>query len=1061
LRSTPLLIGLCAALTAVEAPADAPCLSVDSTFPGYGTAVLTDGKWIPLDRQITQDYGSPNRLGNAGNSWVSAAEPGAEHWVRLDWPQPVTIGAVELWWTMPEWYPGAFRVEALVGDAWEPLGPDDSWLVPTSQRTLVGSPQRDVCTLRIVQHPWAGGERGLMALQEISVSTREAVAPGLEGARPATAEELRRLSPPKLERNVARLHADQPGADAPLAWTSGGRAEAVAALTDGDLRTPVELPPGCWALGVRWPVQHVIDGATLHGRCAGPTIVPEFHDGRRWRPVTTGLRTQTAGDRLVFAFEPLATDGFRLRGARLGGVTELEVYRYVPAAKDVWPERLTVDNRLERELLGSGREPSYEELCSVALSMTPARALLGLKDALGEIGVAWDGGILSADPIELRFGAASEGLAEFRDTVTRTLIDDWRPGTVVCGRIRDVAIRETAFVSFADPQREHPCLFLRLELSNLSTAALPTSVCARAKAQDAAPLAGQNGSLFRGDRLVLASPHLDAVAEGNALTVPVRLAPGQRATVDFVQPCGGPLAADAAPYLAAEYGRGLAEFRRYWDGLLSPATELDLPERRLKRMHKAILAQLFINADGDIMPYGAAPSVYEGSLFGLEEGFAMMALAYFGFAPDAQRYMSATYLTPEFLRKVPVYRKYADRHQQYRNGLQPYYAVSAFRLSRDEAWIARHLPLLRECADWTLEQRQSTMQFESGLRPLHWGLLPKWSYGGDIAGLQCYPFYANFACWRGLRETAWLLGELGDSAAAARYTQEARDYRDAIDRAVERSYLPTHVPPFLPLQLYAAEPVADDYHQLFAGVLLDLQPFDPHGRQIGYVTDYLEQANLVFCGLPRFRRDVGPGGLDGLYGLGYVLTKLAQGKLDEFLLGFYGFQAFNLERDTFASRETNLIYASDLHARSRYPVPDVSDPVPCSSAVVLHYLRHMLVTEEPDGLGGYTGDLLLLSGAPRAWFRDGETIRFANMPTHFGPLTCEVRSRVAFGAIQARVTTPPRPGWRSLQLRLPHPSRKPLRSVTVNEEDWPAFDGERSTVALRPGSATYRVVASY
>jgi hypothetical protein len=1032
-------------------------VSADSTFAGYRAAVLADGKWIPLDRQITQDYGSPDRLGNAGNSWVSAAEPGAQHWVRLDWPQPVEVNRVELWWALPEWYPQAFRLEALEGEEWEPVG-SPAWLTPTGQHTAVGFVMRPVRALRVVQPGGAGGDRGLMALQEIT-AVRAAEPPGLEGAREATAEELRRVFPRPLERNIARLHVEQPGADRAVAWTAD-RAAPAPALAEGDTQTPAGLPRRCRAVGVQWPIQHVLDGATLHCRGAVPSVTAEFHDGVRWRPVEAGLTTDAAEGRLTLGFEPIATDAFRLRGEGLGGVTEVEVYRYLPAGPNVWPERLVTDNRFERELLASGREPSYEDLCSAALSMAPAHALLGLKDTVREVGVAWDGRLVGANPVELRFGTAAEGLAEYRDTVTRTLIDGWRPGTVVCGRVRDLAVRETAFVSFAGPARRSPCLFLRVELHNLGSAPLDATVQARVQG-GGAPLTGRGREVLAGEALILAGLHSRSVAEGGTIITPLELRPGERAVLDFVQPYEGGDAAQSALYAAARYERGLGEFRRYWDELLAPAARLELPEERLNRMVRAILTQLFINADGDIMPYGAVPSGYEGNLYGLEEGFAMLALTYFGFAPDAQRYMDATYLTPEFLRKVEAYREYADRHQQYRNGLQPYYAVSTFRFSRDEAWIRRHRQLFTDCAEWTIEQRRATMDLENGVEPLHFGLLPKWSYGGDIADLQCYPFYANFACWRGLLETAWLMSELGDSATAERYAAEAAEYRRAIDRAVEGSYQPHHEPPFLPLQLYATEPVADDYHQLFAGALLDLQPFDPHGRQIGYTTDYLEQANLLFCGLPRFRRDAGSGGLDALYGLGYVLTKLAQGKLDEFLLAFYGYQAFNLERETFASRETNLIYASDLHVRSRYPVPDASDPIPCSSAVALHFLRHMLVTEEMDGAGGYTGDVLLLAGAPRAWFADGKRVRFARMPTHFGPLTCEVRSRCTDGVIEATVTAPERAGWRSLALRLPHPEGKRLRSVTVNGRAAASFDALAGDVALPPGVAEYRVVATY
>ena len=155
--------------------------------------------------------------------------------------------------------------------------------------------------------------------------------------------------------------------------------------------------------------------------------------------------------------------------------------------------------------------------------------------------------------------------------------------------------------------------------------------------------------------------------------------------------------------------------------------------------------------------------------------------------------MDGTYLTPQFLVKVPAYKKYEDRHQQYRNGLQPHYAVSAYRLSRDRSWIERHLPLLRTCAEWTIAERRKTMVLENGQRPLHYGLLPKWSYGGDISELQCYALYANFACWKGLVDTAWLLQELGDTADRRAVSRRRRRLL-AVDRTGRGGQLPARSP---------------------------------------------------------------------------------------------------------------------------------------------------------------------------------------------------------------------------------------------------------------------------
>src|SRR5512133_2921377 len=71
-------------------------VTTDSSFPGYGPAVLTDGRWYAKGEENPSDYTS-TRLGNGGNAWAASETPG-EHWICLEWPQPVTLDEVEIWW---------------------------------------------------------------------------------------------------------------------------------------------------------------------------------------------------------------------------------------------------------------------------------------------------------------------------------------------------------------------------------------------------------------------------------------------------------------------------------------------------------------------------------------------------------------------------------------------------------------------------------------------------------------------------------------------------------------------------------------------------------------------------------------------------------------------------------------------------------------------------------------------------------------------------------------------------------------------------------------------------
>jgi len=1041
-------------------------IAVDSVFPGYTTAVLTNGQWVELGREATQDIGRPDYLGNGGNTWVSEADPSREHWVEVRWPESRVLSEVTVLWSRPEWFPRAFRVELLRADGWAPAPGDASWYAATGQRTVVRFPAMSTRAVRILQPPGGCPPRGLMAAQEVQVRLIAGALSSIEGARPLTDAEVRRLAPARLEPNIARLAESQPGAAETVVQTAQGVRGPCPLLADGDRDIAAGVPDGARSVGVEWPIPHVIDGVTVSSVSARPEpVLPQWPVqvwvGGEWVTVRDGLAVEPSTGCARLHFEPIVAQAVRIRlRANASSISELEVHRYLPAAPNVWPRRLVEGNGLERQLLASGREVSYADLCRHSLSMRPARALLGLKDGADEVGVAWDGRILGrAAELEVSVGDGDR-LSDYPDTVTWRLLDGWRPATVVSGRAGSIAVTETAFVYYA---ARRPALFLRVEARNCTTGPADTRLEVRASIQRGDEMRLVGSCLAQGDRLVLtARPRPVALGPDGGPVFERRLAPGQTFTVDLVQPLSADASlAEALRLGEARFDTALDGFRQYWDDLLAPAARIEVPEEYLNRLYRAVLTQLLINADGDIMPYGAFPSVYDGSLFGVEEGFAMTALAQFGLSADAQRYMDGTYLTPGFLRKVEEYTSGEDRHQQYRNGLQPSYAVRAYRLTRDRRWIEPHLPLLRKCAEWTIAERRKTMTEVNGERPLHYGLLPEWAYGGDIGNVRCYALYANLACLRGLYDTAWLMDELGDREAASRYAAEAVDYAGAIERAMEGNVLRDRTPPFLPLQLYATGPIGDDYDQLFDGCLLDLRALDTTGPLVRYLTDYLEAENLTFCRLPRFRRDAGPGGLDAIYSIGYLLTKLQQDRVGEFLLGFYGFVAFNMDRDTFASRETNLIYASDLHARSSYVVPDSSDPLPCSSAVALQFLRNMLVTEQWPSPERAPEDLLLLAGAPRAWFEDGKRIRVSAAPTDFGPVSFEVVSHVAEGRIAADVIPPQRDPWHTLQLRLRHPKGARFARVTVNGRPCSEIDANRERVVLRPGPARFRVIAEY
>ncbi len=1047
----------------------APNVAVDSTFAGYNSAVLSDGKWIDYGQEPTgfQEFGNP------GNTWVSADNTG-DHWIELHWTQPVTLDEVHVWWSVGDWYPHGFRVERWEDGKWISARGKDSWLEVTDRRTIIPLPRTQTQAIRIFQPPAGACQRRFLAVQEVLAFDRGGKPGKLSGARPISTQAMERLVPRPLARNIARLNDDFPGAVSPLSW-SKGKSTTNEKLVDGNSTTrAVRLKPAHFA-GVMWPIEHSIDGASLS--LEQPTrskedFTFEVSDGEKWFSIPFAVECKLEGSdqRLTWTFEPLAARGVRI-GLRRGEAvaTELEVFRYLPTSHVTWPARLTESNGFQNQILALPGEPSYDRVALGALSMRTARAVLGLKDTLHESGVSWDGTIQGRAKITFHFGEEQYRLAEFPETTRWQLIDGWRPGVEITSQLHDLKVSETAFVVPTAGDAKKPALFLRLTIKNLSKKTQRTSVQARVESDRSDALRFQEGALVRSNRVELLAltgreGDLPFTLKPSAagLTFDFDLPPGSEAYADFIHPQESVAPGAAlASYHELSFASALADFRRYWDEMLASPTRIETPEPRVNRMIKAVLAQIFINGDGDIMPYGSAPSVYEGSLFGLEESYPILGLALFGFEDDAQRYTQATLLTREFLKKAERYVNVDDRHQQYRNGLEPHYAINAYRLTRDKEWMRRNLPLLKDCAEWTLAQRRRTMVEENGQRPLAWGLLPKWSYGGDVVSLECHPFYANYCCWRGLVDTAWLLDELGDHLSAKLYAEDAVSYRADIDRALEGSFLKNKNPPYVPLRVSGEKPdELPDFYQLFSGCLLDLEPFTANSKHEQWITSFMEKDNRTFCLLPRYR-EAGAGGLDALYGKGYFLGKLHSGATREFLLSFYAYLAFNLERDTFASRESNVIYASDRHARSVFGNPDVCDPLPCSSAVALHLVRNMLVTEERGEPGKYSGNLLLMAGTPAAWLEDGKKITLQNTPTHFGPMSMEIRSHLGHGVIEADLTPPTRQPCRTIQLRLPHPDGTPIHTVRFNGRAWKDFDGTTGVIRLPGDSAPGRLNVEY
>src|SRR5207249_3600287 len=182
-------------------------------------------------------------------------------------------------------------------------------------------------------------------------------------------------------------------------------------------------------------------------------------------------------------------------------------------------------------------------------------------------------------------------------------------------------------------------------------------------------------------------------------------------------------------------------------------------------------------------------------------------------------------------------------------------------------------------------------------------------YCGDIHTLV-YSLHSNGACWRGLRDFAAVLQDLGERAEAERLQKIAAEFRQTIIAATEKSEYKDPKPPFIPVALFGEEKpyetltasMLGSYWNLIAPYMLGSGMFGPGSPRERAVIDYLQERGGICMGMIRFHQHSGlfanEDALDDLYGLRYTIKLLQLDEVDRALVSFYGKLAQGLTRDT-------------------------------------------------------------------------------------------------------------------------------------------------------------------
>jgi hypothetical protein len=471
-----------------------------------------------------------------------------------------------------------------------------------------------------------------------------------------------------------------------------------------------------------------------------------------------------------------------------------------------------------------------------------------------------------------------------------------------------------------------------------------------------------------------------------------------------------------------------------WKSLLARGVNLEVPEPIVQDAWRAHVVANEMIAVGDRMHYSAGNAydhLYEG-----ECGDATRAMMLFGQVADARRFLGPLL---DFPRQDTKYHVAGHKLQL----LAHYYLVT-----RDKEYLKQKEPVWQNVIDLIVEGRKTTGN----------GLVPRDRYAGDI-NRPVFSLSSNSACWRGLRDMAAVLDDIGQKERAAQLVAVAKDYKAAILAAVAKSERHETDPPFLPIPLLADEKAVDpitstrlgSYWDLMAPYVLGSDIFAGTERET-WLIEYLRHHGGLAMGMIRSHSHqgqfAGEPGNNVLYGLRYMLTILRRDDVGHALAGFYGQLAQAMTRDTFVGGEGSKFFHGDARGRSFYLPPNSA-----ANAMFMETLRYLLIQDWQDETGR-PHELRLLYGVPGRWLEDGKAIKFERAPTMFGPLSFRTESRLNRGEVFVDVESPPRvpPKW---TMRLPLPPGWRVVSATVGEQ--PATLGPGGVVDLTGKAGSFRV----
>ncbi len=439
-------------------------------------------------------------------------------------------------------------------------------------------------------------------------------------------------------------------------------------------------------------------------------------------------------------------------------------------------------------------------------------------------------------------------------------LDGYLPIVTLKYRHEDAVYQEEAFAPVDPESADCGAAMLRF---SLAAGAGPVE----ARLDSEAPLHVENGCVVNqaGEKLLAFSLAWQWNAGRKSLTAPLTVGQSAELTI-FTTPVAEVAAKPAA------YDESRQQCVAAWREALDRSVRLVTPEPLVNDAWRAMVIGTSMTAVGDRLHYSAGNAyakLYEG-----ECGDVLRSVMLFGRLDQARA----------MLRPLLEFDRQATRFHVAGQKLQ--LLACFYWLTRDADAIRAYEPLWQPTVELILASREGQT-----------GLLPKDNYAGDIAE-QVYSLNSNANCWRGLRDVAAMLADMGDQDEARRLRQAAAEYRKAIVSAVDRSERRDSRPPFIPVALLADEPPHDpltatrqgSYYDLIAPYVIGSEIFGQESEREDWLLGYLENHGGIAMGMvrttPHQGQFDGEPGVNPLYGLRYQLALLRRDERERRWWGF-------------------------------------------------------------------------------------------------------------------------------------------------------------------------------